>query len=132
MGLQSVTNAGEYTDKILSENFTNIAKALGSVDNRMDMLDNGLRHLNGHIGELFEMAKQTAETAVKVKSPGRIKPFVVGAVVGVVAYRYVKNNKRKIEKIQQQAKDQFDSFVAEQREGAARGPQSGVGTPSGS
>lgn len=114
MGMQAVTNAGEYTDKILTENFTNIAKALGSVDNRMDLLDNGLRHLNGHIGELFEMVK--AAEVVKVKAPGRIKPFVIGAAVGVVAYRYVKTNKRKIEKIQQQAKEQFESFVAEQRQ----------------
>jgi hypothetical protein len=116
MGMQSVTKAGEYTDKILSENFSNVAKGFSAMDKRMDMLENGLRHLNGHIGELFDAVRETAETTAKVKTPSRVKPFVVGAVVGVVAYRYVKNNKRQIEKIKQEAKQQFDEFVAEQRE----------------
>lgn len=114
MGLQAVTNAGEYTDKILTENFTNIAKALGSMDNRLDMFDGWIKHIEGHVGELYTVTKELAE--VKLKSPSRVKPFVVGAVVGVVAYRYVKANKRKIEKITQDAKDQVDSFVASQRQ----------------
>jgi hypothetical protein len=118
MNMQAATKSGEYTEKVLTDNFLNIAKGFKSMDNRIDMLDNGVRHLSGHIAELFQMAEASAK--VQAKTPSRFKPFVVGAVVGIVAYRYAKVNARKIEKIKQEAKAQIDSFVAEQKKSEDR------------
>lgn len=113
MNLQAATKAGEYTEAVLTDNFLNIAKGFKSMDNRIDMLDNGIRHLSGHIAELFQMVETTAK--VQPKTSSRVKPFILGAAVGVVAYRYAKANARKIEQIKQEAKSQIDNFVAEQQ-----------------
>lgn len=113
MSMETAVKAGEYTEKVLTDNFTNIAKGFKAMDNRMDMLENGIRHVSGHVAELFQMAE--AASKVQVKTPSRLKPFVLGAVVGVVAYRYAKANSRKIEKIKQEAKAQVDSFISEQQ-----------------
>lgn len=122
MNMQSVTKAGEYTDKILSENFMNVAKGFAAADKRMDMLENGIRHLSGHIAELFEAADAAAKTAAKVKTPSRVKPFVVGAVVGVAAYRYSIRNRAKLQALAdelktkaEQAKTEVQSAAAEAR-----------------
>lgn len=104
MTMKSAVAAGEYTEKVLTDNFTNIAKGFQSIDAK-------LLHLEGHISELYEMAQVTAKTAAKIKTPSRIKPFVVGAAVGVVIYRYTKNNRNKIEQIKRDAQARLDSIV---------------------
>ena len=115
MALEAANAAGVYTEKILNDNFTNIAKALKAADNRMDMLENGIRHVSGHVGELFQFAEESTAALEKVsaavKAPSRIKPFVVGVVAGVVVYKYVTRNRHKIdvimENVNEGAKQRF-------------------------
>jgi hypothetical protein len=115
MGMQAAQAVGEYTEQILNDNFTNVAKAFKAADVRMNGLENGLHHLSDHIAELYDMVKETGATQVVAKS-SRLKPFLVGAAVGVAVYSYSKKNKRKIEQIQRDAKEKIEEFVNSQRQ----------------
>lgn len=55
-----------------------------------------------------------AEAAkVKVKAPSRVKPFLIGAAVGVVAYRYIKKNSTVIRVRAEELKDEAQQRVTE-------------------
>ncbi len=104
MSVQSTVAAGTYTEAILNDNFTQIAKGFQSVNNH-------IQHLEGHISELYEMAQGAAKVAAKTKAPGRIKPFIFGAAVGVALYSYSKKNQHKIEAIKREAQERIDQVV---------------------
>jgi hypothetical protein len=83
---------GKFTDEMLAKNFVSIASGFQDMERWMS-------HMEGHITELYQMAKAAAE--VKVKTPSRVKPFLIGAAVGIVVYRYGKQYTREVKKVLQ-------------------------------
>lgn len=78
-----------FTDEMLAKNFVSIA-------NGFDDFDKMLGHAEGHIAEL----SKTVQTLVaKAPRGSKFKPFVLGAVAGVVVYKYVTRNRTKIENV---------------------------------
>lgn len=106
MNVNAVPGVEKFTDELLAKNFIAIAQGFDSMDNRLDMLDNWIRHVEGHVGELYELAKKAAEVQVKVKTTSRVKPFIIGAVVGAAVYTYATRNSRKIETLVEKANEE--------------------------
>lgn len=108
----AATPAKAFTDEMLAKNFTAIGQAFFEFENWSEKIDK----------QLVEVAKLAS-----VK-PSKAKPFVLGAVVGVVAYRYLTKNAASIKKVLEdegvsvrvgQAKDAVKEKVDEVIDGQA-------------
>jgi hypothetical protein len=106
-----------FTDEMLAKNF--VAIASGFQD-----MERWVSHLEGHVTELYQAAKAASE--VKIKTPSRVKPFLIGAAVGIVLYRYSKNNRAQIEQIKKEAKEQVESFINAQKSDPSEKPDPSV------
>jgi hypothetical protein len=103
-GLSAVSDtAGKFTDEMLARNFVSIA-------NGFDDFEKYLGHLEGHVSELSKSVQTLVAKAPRVS---KVKPFLVGAAVGVVAYKYFTKNRHKIEEyaetVKEEVKERFDS-----------------------
>lgn len=95
-GLSAVSDAGsKFTDEMLAKNFISIA-------NGFDDFEKYLGHLEGHVSEL---SKSVQTLVAKAPKASKVKPFIVGAAVGVVVYRYVQKNRRKLEVLVENANE---------------------------
>lgn len=89
MSALSPVPGSEFTSEMLAKNFVAIA---GGFDD----FDKALMHMQGHISEL----SSTVQTLVaKTPKASKFKPFVLGAVVGVVVYKWSTKNRHKIDSI---------------------------------
>lgn len=100
-GLSAVDTASKFTDEMLAKNFISIA-------NGFDDFEKYLGHLEGHVSEL---SKSVQTLVAKAPKASKIKPFIVGAAVGVVAYRYFTKNRRQVEAVVEQVKDKATEVV---------------------
>lgn len=103
-GLSAVSDtAGKFTDEMLAKNFISIA-------NGFDDFEKYLGHLEGHVSEL---SKSVQTLVAKAPRSSKIKPFLVGAAVGVVAYKYFTKNRHKIEDLATNVKDEMQVRFAD-------------------
>lgn len=72
-----------FTDEMLAQNFIAISKAFFEFENWSEKVDKQLI-------EVFKLAS---------KKPSKLKPFVLGAVVGAALYREVKRRNVRVETI---------------------------------
>lgn len=112
MNVNAVAGVEKFTDELLAKNFVAIAKGFQDMER-------WIAHLEGHVGELYEMAKTAAEVQVKVKTPSRVKPFLFGAVVGVAVFTYATGNTRKVREVVEKAKEEATSRVEKAKGEAA-------------
>ncbi len=99
----SALNTAAFTDDVLAKNFLSIATSF-------DDFEKFLSHLDGHVTEL----SKTVHTLVaKTPKVSKVKPFLLGAVVGVSAYRYLKKNSPKIQSYIEGAAADYDINIKE-------------------
>jgi hypothetical protein len=113
MSVTAQNVSGKYTEEILNRNFTAIAKSFSSIDGRLDMFDDWIRHLEGHVGELYK----AAQTATKPKGVKTKYKVVLGVAAGIYIGKKVMTREfnEKLERVRREAKEQYDNFVAEQK-----------------
>lgn len=117
----AVNGLEKFTDEMIAKNFIAIA-------NGFENMERWIAHLEGHVGEIYEMAQKAVETQAKVKTPSRVKPFLFGAVVGVALYTYATKNQRKIEKVVEVVKEEATSRIEDLKdavEDKGNGPKPG-------
>lgn len=116
------TVSGKYTEEILNKNFTAIAK-------EFERIEAWRKHMGGHISELFEASNEIGETMLElakatqkaVSKPKGI-PTKYKVALGVAAGIYIgkkvmtRDFDEKLERVKREAKEQFDKFVAEQKD----------------
>lgn len=73
--------AKAFTDEMLAQNFIAISKAFFEFENWSEKVDKQLI-------EVFKLAS---------KKPSKLKPFVLGAIVGAALYREVKRRNLRVE-----------------------------------
>lgn len=116
------TVGGKYTEEILNKNFTAIAK-------EFERIEAWRKHMSGHITELYEVADETAQTVYQVSEkavkavtkksgvPTKYK-VILGVAVGIYIGKKVmtRDFNEKLDRVKREAKEQFDNFVAEQKD----------------
>lgn len=117
MGMETAVSSGAFTDEILSKNFLEIAKGFSSVDNRLDMFDSWIKHIEGHVTELYQMASETAKVATKGRGMKTKHKVIIAVGVGLYLGRKSMTNEfnRRMEQVKREAKEQYDNFVASQQ-----------------
>lgn len=118
------TVSGKYTEEILNRNFTSIAK-------EFERIEAWRKHMGGHISELYQAAEETGQTMLElaqatsraVSKPKGMKTkhkVLLGVVVGVYVGRKMmtRDFNEKLERVKREAKEQYDNFVASQKQSA--------------
>lgn len=112
MSAVSAVASNGFTDEMLAKNFTAIASGFQDFDKLIG-------HLEGHVGEL----SSTVQTLVaKAPRGSKFKPFVLGAVAGVVVYKYVTRNRTKLENIVSDVQTDVRERVSTVMENTKNGP----------
>jgi hypothetical protein len=119
MTVETIPGAGAFTNEILVKNFTAIGKEFNNIAQWQ-------RHIEEHIGELYEFAEKAGRLAQAAAKPKGMKTkHKVLLAVGVGLYFGRKSMKKefneRLEQVKKEASDKFDAFVADQRRAQAQG-----------
>lgn len=113
MSVEAVTKAGGFTDEILAKNFVAIGKEFNSIAQWQ-------RHIEDHVSELYDMAQGAGSAIKQLQKPSGIPTkykVIVGVAVGLYLGRRTMTNEfnKRMEQVKREAKEQFDNFVASQK-----------------